>query len=87
MIKELKLSNFRLFSDEITVRFRPITIFIGRNNAGKSSVIKFLLMLKQSLGVPDNFLITNGNEVSLGRWGALKNKGKQKTVTLGFRWR
>ena len=78
MLKELKLSNFRLFSDEITVRFRPITIFIGRNNAGKSSVIKFLLMLKQSLGVPDNFLITNGNEVSLGRWGALKNKGRKK---------
>ena len=49
MLKELKLSNFCLFSDEVTIRFRPITVLIGRNNYGKSSVVKFLLMLKQSL--------------------------------------
>ena len=83
MIRELKLSNFRLFSDEITVRFRPITIFIGRNNAGKSSVIKFLLMLKQSSGMPGNFLIPSGGEVRLGRLDALKNKTSKKR-SLGF---
>ena len=49
MLKELKLSNFRLFNDEVTVRFRPITVLIGKNNYGKSSIVKFLLMLRQSL--------------------------------------
>ena len=48
MLTELKLSNFRIFDDEVTVRFRPITILIGRNSSGKSSIIKFLLMLQQS---------------------------------------
>ena len=48
MLTELKLSNFRIFNDEVTVRFRPITVLIGRNSSGKSSIIKFLLMLQQS---------------------------------------
>ena len=35
MLTELKLSNFRIFDDEVTVRFRPITVLIGRNSSGK----------------------------------------------------
>ena len=77
MIKELKLSNFRLFGKEVTVRFRPITILIGKNNAGKSSIIKFLMMLKQSTTNTKIFLATNGNEVSLGRFYELKTKNKR----------
>ena len=46
MIKELKLSGFRLFEKEVTVRFRPITIFIGKNNTGKSSIIQFLRIIQ-----------------------------------------
>lgn len=60
MLRELRISNFRLFDDEVTVRFRPITVFIGRNNSGKSSIMKFLLMLQQSLeayGRPDSLII------------------------------
>ena len=49
MLKELKISNFRGFDEEVVVRFAPITVFIGKNNSGKSSIIKFLLMLQQSL--------------------------------------
>lgn len=80
MIKELKLSNFRLFDNEVTVRFRPITIFIGKNNAGKSSIIKFLMMLKQSAETSGGgFFITNSNEVELGRLIGLKNKTNKKT--------
>ena len=77
MIKELKLSNFRLFGKEVTVRFRPITILIGKNNAGKSSIIKFLMMLKQSTTNTKGFLTTNGNEVSLGKFYELKTKNKR----------
>ena len=82
MIEKLKLSNFRLFDDEVTVRFRPITILIGKNNAGKSSIIKFLMMLKQSVGSA-GFLVTNGQQVNLGRFNGLKNK-KSKKRSLTF---
>ena len=74
MLTELKLSNFRIFDDEVAVRFRPITVFIGHNNSGKSSIIKFLLMLQQSLdpGKPQ-FLTPEGNRVQLGIFSELKN--------------
>lgn len=51
MLTELKLDNFKLFTDEATVRFRPITVFIGGNNTGKTAVIDFLSLLGQT---PEN---------------------------------
>lgn len=79
MIRELKLSNFRLFDDEVTVRFRPITVLIGRNNAGKSSVINFLLMLQQSRNdSAAEFLNPEGERVKLGSFKSLKNSVSEK---------
>ena len=49
MITNITLSNFRGFEEEVSVRIRPITILIGRNSSGKSSLIKFLQMLRQTL--------------------------------------
>ncbi len=79
MLTELKLSNFRIFDDEVTVRFRPITVLIGRNSSGKSSIIKFLLMLQQSLGpgMPQ-FLSPEGDRVKLGVFSELKNSLTRK---------
>ena len=74
MIGELKVSNFRLFDDEVTVRFRPITVLIGRNSSGKSSIVKFLLMLKQSSPSGQSRLLNSeGDKVSLGTFVDLKN--------------
>ena len=84
MLTELKLSNFRIFDDEVKIRFRPITVFIGRNSSGKSSIIKFLLMLKQSL-TPGNaqFLAPDGEIVQLGAFPKLKDALSRKR-TLRF---
>ena len=74
MLTELKLSNFRVFDDEVTVRFRPITVLIGRNSSGKSSIIKFLLMLQQSAAPgQEQFLNPEGDRVRLGAFVGLKN--------------
>ena len=79
MLTELKLTNFRLFDDEVTIRFRPITVLIGRNSSGKSTIIKFLLMLSQSMGPgKPNFLSPEGDSVSLGSFRQLKNSLTRK---------
>ncbi|MCY4611880.1 MAG: AAA family ATPase [Gammaproteobacteria bacterium] len=80
MLTELKLANFRIFDDEVTIRFRPITVLIGKNNAGKSSAIKFLSMLRQSIGAHGGpFLSTKGEHVDLGnRFFDLKNTRSRK---------
>ena len=72
MLKELKLSNFRLFDDQVTIRFRPITVLIGKNNSGKSSIIKFLHMLKQSLNRESPHFFNTKN-TQLGDFESLKN--------------
>lgn len=84
MLKELKISNFRGFCKEVTVRFAPITVLIGRNNSGKSSIIKFLLMLQQSTN-PGNsrFLTSSGERVDLGPFADLKNS-RSKNHHLQF---
>ena len=79
MLKQLKLSNFRIFDDEVTIRFRPITVLIGKNNAGKSSIIKFLLILQQSIGLNSKaFLDSSGEKVKLGKFYELKNRKSRK---------
>ena len=86
MITNLTLENFRVFDELVTVRFRPITVLIGRNNAGKSSILKFLLMLQQSTGMTDSsdFLNPEGERVKLGDFDGLKNsKSKKDALVFG----
>ena len=79
MFKELKVENFRIFDDEVGVRFKPITILIGRNSSGKSSIIKFLLMLQQSGFGYRQYLNAEGERVHLGEFSGLKNSLTSKS--------
>ncbi len=74
MITNIRLSNFRAFQSAVNIRIRPITVLIGQNSAGKSSLIKFLLMLKQTLeSKSDSFFVTEGEHVQLGTWSELRH--------------
>lgn len=44
MIEKLRLQNFRCFNDHI-IPLRPTTIIVGRNNAGKSTIIEALRLI------------------------------------------
>ena len=46
-IKKISIKNFRVFKEKTTFQLRPFTILTGPNNSGKSSFIKFLLLLKE----------------------------------------
>lgn len=47
MITELNLKNYKAFED-VTIPIKPITIFLGANSVGKSSIIQLLLLLQQT---------------------------------------
>jgi AAA domain, putative AbiEii toxin, Type IV TA system/AAA ATPase domain len=52
-LTQIRLRNFKSIGpEEQTVDLRPLTILIGRNNSGKSTVIQSLLLLKQTLMDP-----------------------------------
>lgn len=42
MLKTLHVSNFKVIGDSISLPLKPLTVFIGRNGSGKSSIIEAL---------------------------------------------
>ena len=53
MLTNLRIKNFKAWKDTGEVRLAPITVFFGGNSAGKSSLLQFLLMLRQTVESPD----------------------------------
>lgn len=47
-LKGFGLENFRVFKERTWFDFAPITLLVGPNNSGKSSLIKALLLLKDN---------------------------------------
>jgi predicted ATPase len=42
MITQFKITNFRQFAEPVTVSMQPITVLIGANNSGKSTILQAL---------------------------------------------
>src|SRR5208337_5361366 len=55
MLKTIRLKNFKLHEDTL-IEAAPITIFIGPNNSGKSSIFQALLLLRQAASRNDQYL-------------------------------
>jgi len=55
MLKSVHLKNFKLHEDT-TIEAAPITVFIGPNNSGKSSIFQALLLLRQAALRNDQYL-------------------------------
>lgn len=78
MLEKIELENFRIFAERVSLQLRPITVLIGRNSAGKSTLIKFLLMLQQSMDASEeDFLKTDGDRIKLGDFSQLRNSRRQ----------
>ncbi|PWQ93652.1 DUF3696 domain-containing protein [Leucothrix arctica] len=49
MISKISLSNFKAFQEMNDLEIRDLTVIVGRNSCGKSSLMQSLLLLKQTL--------------------------------------
>jgi predicted ATP-dependent endonuclease of OLD family len=41
-VSQVKISNFRGYKDETTIDFNDLTVFVGKNDVGKSTVLEAL---------------------------------------------
>jgi len=48
MLSKLRIKNFKSWKDTGEINMAPITMFFGGNSSGKTSLLQFLLMLKQT---------------------------------------
>ncbi|AVF35091.1 DUF3696 domain-containing protein [Rahnella sikkimica] len=49
MLESIGVNNFRSFKTETTIELKPITVFVGKNSSGKSSVLRTFPLFRQSL--------------------------------------
>lgn len=66
MFTRLRLKNFKVWTDTGDVGLKPITMLLGTNSSGKSTLIQSLLLLKQTVQSPDRTVHLNlgGDEVN-----------------------
>jgi predicted ATPase len=88
MLKKLSVSHYKAF-EEASVDIKPITILLGANSVGKSSIIQLFLMLQQTgkagLKSYKSALKLYGGYVNLGDpQNLFRRKDKSKPVTLSF---
>jgi predicted ATPase len=53
MFTQLRLKNFKAWKGEHSVELAPLSLFLGTNSAGKTSLLQMLLLLKQTAESPD----------------------------------
>jgi len=81
----LYLNNYRAFLNQ-NFKFSKINIIIGENSAGKSSLLKFLLAMKQSFENPAELnLKLSGEYADLGNFNeTVYYKKSRIPITFGF---
>lgn len=75
-MESIRLKNYRCFKDTGNIAIKPINLFVGANSSGKSSVLKFFPLLKQTMDVR-----LNGVFLWLGKYVDFKDF--QNTVLQG----
>lgn len=91
MIESLHIKNFKGWKDTGNIKFAPITLFMGSNSSGKSSIGQFLMLLKQSSVSPDRrtvlFLGDSDSVVELGGPVAmLHNHNMDEMLEFEYTW-
>ncbi len=80
MLNHLEVTNFKAWR-KLDVSFGKVTGLFGENSSGKSSVLQFLLLLKQTKNATDRRLVLDfggpNQLVNLGAYKAIVHRGEQ----------
>ena len=68
-MKSFRLQNIKSFTDSGEIELRPITIFAGRNSSGKSALVRFPVVLKQTFqSNTEAPILLNGKSIDYGNF-------------------
>jgi energy-coupling factor transporter ATP-binding protein EcfA2 len=67
MLRTLRLRNYRCFRDH-TVTFQPSTVVVGKNNAGKSTIVEALHLIAAVVNRSAATFVTPPGTLDLGRF-------------------
>ncbi|PJJ59804.1 DUF3696 domain-containing protein [Hymenobacter chitinivorans] len=91
MLNSLRIQNFKSWQDTGDIQFGSITGFFGTNSSGKTSILQFLLMLKQTVESSDRAQILNlGDERSYVELGTMHdviyNHSEDNKLLFQIKW-
>lgn len=90
MLNKIEITNFKAFGETQQIEFKPITLLYGPNSAGKSSIIKSLLLTKQSIENNDNsnsVLLPKSKFTDLGNYQEMVHKhDTNKIITFKYEY-
>jgi len=93
MLTHLKLDNFKIWKTTGAMRLAPVTLLLGTNSSGKSSLIQSLLLIRQTVKGDDSNVNLNlgnpdsGDSVTLGQFkDVLCHHGSNNRIGIEFRW-
>lgn len=80
MLKSIELENYKCFKDKTIVDIAPLTVLCGVNSSGKSSILKSLLMMKQTADskFQDFSLAFSGDWVDCGNFDSVLYNGSDR---------
>lgn len=84
MFTTIRLTNFKVWEDSGEIPLKPVTLLLGTNSSGKSTLIQSLLLLKQTVRAPDRSVHLNlgGDEVNdLFNFGDFDDVLRQGTIS------
>lgn len=87
MLKSISLENYKCFKDKTDIEIKPLTVLCGVNSSGKSSILKSLLILKQSYESSSNInsVALNGIYTNNGYLGnVINHKNAPLVLTNSF---
>ncbi len=87
MLKHLHLENFKVWK-ELDIQFGQVTGLFGTNSSGKSSILQFLLLLKQTKDATDRGLVLDfGDSQQLVNLGSYKDIIHNHQESLPLSWK
>lgn len=87
MITEWVLSNFKSVRNTAKLSFAPITLFVGQNSAGKSTILQSILLTTQTIqsNSRTKSVVLNGRITRLGSFSDIhSNSATNDNVSIGF---
>ena len=87
MINSISFKNYKAFSSG-SLELKPITILLGSNSSGKSSLLQLFLLIEQTMNNPEPYesaLKLNGRFINLGEdENLIKDIDLSKTLNIEF---
>lgn len=88
----ITISNYRSFVDELHLELRPLTLLYGRNSVGKSSLLRLLPLIGDSVSEGASSPLDLSGDAGRSssffdvKWKGVMDDGADPYLRLGFGW-